>query len=447
MDEFEIEKYHHYDNSNEQDTDNNQTKKQNITETENIEKSSATEGDNPANEPLFEKKDLHAPAPAEYEDVYSGIEREDDLFEEIFPIDGNKESDTFVVSETRNDDFQIENEDNDEKKKKRRKKAITITAIAIVAIIALVVGGFFVLKSNIIGRINIDNNPNDNVFVNPNDMVSIPDVYNILLIGADDLEEKDGDFSRSDSMILLSLDSINKKIKLTSFMRDMYVTIPGNPNKNRINEAYKTGGPQLAMDTIEYLFGVNIDEYVMVTFTTFVDAIEKLGGINVDVTESEARYIQKIAPHIKSGSDIALNGDEALLYARIRKLDNGDFTRTERQRKVIEALIEKAKATNPITVLNMAFQIADDITTSINAKEISKLASSATAYSSYEVEQFRIPADGTFKDASVTINNHSADILDIDVAKNKAKLFEFIYPQEAAKTTTSDDTTDSSENQ
>lgn len=445
MDEFDIEKYHHYNNPDKQDEVDINNKNKN--ETENIENNNPTETADSSDAPLFKKEDLHSPSPTEYEDIYSGIEERDDLFEEKFQIDGNKESDNFVVSEVNNSDFHIENDVNDDEKKKRKrnKKALVITAIAIVTVVALLVGAFFILKNDLIGRIKIDNNSGDNVFVNQDDMVSIPDVYNVLLIGADDLEETDGEFSRSDTMILLSLDSINKKIKLTSFMRDLYVAIPGMANKNRINEAYNTGGQQLAMDTIEYLFGINIDAYVMVTFTTFVDAIEKLGGINVDITESEAKYIQKIAPHIKSGSNIELNGDEALLYARMRKLDNGDFTRTERQRKVIEALIEKAKSTNPITVLNMTFQVADDITTSISSKEISKLASSATTYASYEIEQFRIPADGTFEEKTVKISNYSAQILDPDIAKNKAKLFEFIYPQEAANTTTSDDLTSTSE--
>lgn len=435
MEDFNIDKYHHSDAS---DEENLSTRNSTENETENIENIDISSGNDAIeSKDVFDSEAGKSPVPSEYEDLYSGIEENRSLGNNDFVIDESKENDIYVVPQISLNDFSIDGEDKKGKGKrgKRGKKAITITVVAIVAVMAVVVVGIFCAGKALINRIEIDKTPNSNVYVNDNDMVSFPDVYNVLLIGADDLEETDGEYSRSDTMILLSLDSINKKIKLTSFMRDCYVTIPGKAEKNKLNSAYQDGGQQLAMDTLEYNFGVNIDAYIMVNFTTFVETIEKLGGINVDITEKEAKYIQKIAPHLKAGSSIQLNGDEALLYSRIRHLDS-DFNRTARQRKIVEAILDKAKMTNPITILNMTFQVADDIKTSISQKEISKLASSASTYSSYEVEQFRIPADETFKEASVIINKIPSSILDIDVAKNKAKLFEFIYPQEASKTTT-----------
>ena len=123
-------------------------------------------------------------------------------------------------------------------------------------------------------------------------------VMNILLLGVDDYQAND--VGRSDSMLLVSIDKRHQKIKVTSFMRDMYLSIPGYAN-NRINVAYSLGGAPLLVKTIEKNFGVDIDKYVIIDFEAFPSIIEALGGIEVTLSEGEADEINR-----KSGEDPSL---------------------------------------------------------------------------------------------------------------------------------------------
>lgn len=153
-------------------------------------------------------------------------------------------------------------------------------------------------------------------------------------------------------MILVSVDYKHAKIKLTSFLRDSWVEIPSKGKKAKLNAACAYGGPQLLVDTIEYNFHIDIDHYVMVNFEMFTQIIDNLGGVEVEVTEKEAKFIRNTTRHkdMESGDSVLLDGAKALVYCRIRKLDS-DYMRTLRQRKVITALINKATETDIQTLL------------------------------------------------------------------------------------------------
>ena len=175
-------------------------------------------------------------------------------------------------------------------------------------------------------------------------------IMNVLLIGMDDAN---GDvYGRSDSMILVSIDTINKQIHMVSFWRDSYGMIvheKGKPDQyvtfEKINGANVYGGPDCVVDTIEHLYKIRIDGWVMTDFSKFKNLIDAMGGINVDVTQKESEYLARTtrAVRIGYGKDIHLNGTDALAYSRIRHLDS-DIMRAERQRKVIKAIIDKAGA-------------------------------------------------------------------------------------------------------
>lgn len=164
------------------------------------------------------------------------------------------------------------------------------------------------------------------------------ETLNILLIGRDSLEP--GESARSDTMILCSFHPDSGKLTLTSFLRDLYVTIPGH-GKNRLNAAYAFGGSKLLKRTLEHNYDIAVDGCVEVDFSCFPEIIDLLGGVRIDLREDEARFISR-----QTGTDLSqgpqkLSGSQALVYARIRKLDaDGDFGRTLRQRKVIIALLD-----------------------------------------------------------------------------------------------------------
>ena len=246
-------------------------------------------------------------------------------------------------------------------------------------------------------------------------------VENILLIGVDD--RKGGDVSRSDTMILVSIDKKHGQIKMTSFMRDTYVTIPGH-GEDKMNAACVYGGPQLVMETIEYNFGIDVDSYVLVDFNAFKDVIDSLGGVTVAVEQREAEYINRTSKQkIEYGDAVTLNGEEALVYVRIRYLDS-DFNRTQRQRKVISAILSQVKKSNPLELIDTAKTVLSYVETDMSPVKLSLLAEGAVLmYMRYDIVQARVPFDNKY--VSSTING--ASVLTIDKAETSELIQDFIY--------------------
>ena len=195
-------------------------------------------------------------------------------------------------------------------------------------------------------------------------------IVNIMLIGQD---RRPGESrARSDSMILVTFNKTRKTITMTSFMRDLYVEIPGGYKANRINTSYSLGGMELLDQTLYENFGVVVDANVEVDFDQFQHLINLLGGVRIELTESEARYINN-----KMGSDQVspgvqiLNGQQALWYARNRTSGStSDFGRTNRQRTVLNALIQAYKDKTPAEMLALLDDILPLVTTDLNQNEI-----------------------------------------------------------------------------
>ncbi len=181
---------------------------------------------------------------------------------------------------------------------------------------------------------------------NGGDLYSSKNVINLLLLGLDseDALENGG---RSDSMILVSLNKKTKQINMISFFRDAwcYTNAGGYDTFNKMNASYYYGGPSGVIDTIEKNYKIDIDYYVAVDFSSFVDIIDALGGLTVDVQQYEAEYINATTRYnISYGEQITLSGGEALVFARIRGSDSdSDVSRTRRQRQVITSLINSVK--------------------------------------------------------------------------------------------------------
>lgn len=259
------------------------------------------------------------------------------------------------------------------------------------------------------------------------------DVFNILLIGCD--TRKKGGVGRSDTMILVSLNDKTKKINMTSFMRDIYVSIPGKGN-NRLNAAYAFGGGSLLLDTIENNFAVDVDKYVAVDFYAFVDIVDSIGGIDIYISEAEIPVLNQYIQNINklNGIDVNtylvttagnqhLNGTQALAYARIRYVGNGDFERTQRQRTVITKVFEKVKTLNLLELNDLLNIFLPMIKTNLTEGEILSLMMNALSYLQYDLESYRIPVDGSYE--NMRINGMA--VLGIDLKKNQEALQEFIY--------------------
>lgn len=237
------------------------------------------------------------------------------------------------------------------------------------------------------------------------DLEQSDDIINILLIGQDRRSHEGR--SRSDTIILVTVNKPAGTLTLTSFMRDMYVPIPGRDD-NRINVPYAVGGMNLLDATLKRNFGVNVDANVVVDFYGFIDMVDLMGGIEIELTEKEADYMNRnFSWDVDDGLDDEwnltagvqqLNGSQALSYARMRKVGNSDYERTERQRRVIAKLIEKAKSLS-VAELNLMMQHALPlITTDMDDAQILSYAMDLfPRLKDLEVQTLRIPVDGGYK--------------------------------------------------
>jgi polyisoprenyl-teichoic acid--peptidoglycan teichoic acid transferase len=259
------------------------------------------------------------------------------------------------------------------------------------------------------------------------DLKSDPNIKNILLIGSD---TRGGEkYGRSDSMMLLSINSKTNQIKLVSFLRDMYVKINGMRD-TRINASYAYGGPKLLIDTIQNNFRVKIDNYVTIDFQSFAKAVDILGGVSINLTKAEADELNKNAwmyfvagsPQKVSAGVNHLNGNGALAYARIRYIDS-DFGRTGRQRKIISTIMSSMKHSNPAQLMGIADSVLPLVKTDLDDSQIVALATQASAILNNDTQQLAIPVKGAYKSEKI----RGMDVLVPDIEKNKAALWKFLY--------------------
>lgn len=310
------------------------------------------------------------------------------------------------------------------KKKKKKKhrlfKALILTPIVTLLTVVIVAVGLVYAVMSKVDYQQVDLEKNQ--YIDQSGLNGSSSVTNILFVGIDDDE---GGNSRSDSMMLISIDKKHKKIKLTSFLRDSWVDLPMKGKKAKLNAAYAANGIQGAVDTIEYNFLIDIDHYVMVDFEMFTKIIDAVGGVEVEVTEKEAKFIRNTTRYknMQSGENVRLSGAEALVYCRIRKLDT-DYMRTYRQRKVISALMEQAKQADIKKLIDAMFEVFPLIQTDLNKRELISVGlKGGYGLLKYEVEQTRVPIQEHMTED--TINGQWVEVLDIE--KVREYLYDFIY--------------------
>ena len=223
--------------------------------------------------------------------------------------------------------------------------------------------------------------------------------FHILLIGQDERPGEPG--KRSDSLILCSFLPGKKRMILTSFLRDLYVKIPGY-GYERLNAAYAIGGKELLDRTLEENFGIHIDGNMEVDFDQFSRIIDDLGGVSLELRADEAREISRLTEPIGEGMQ-HLNGDQALVYARIRKLDaDSDFSRTLRQRKLLTAVTEQYRNLNFASFLKLSKTILPAVTTDMSGFEILTYGKwILPMLQDMEIESLQIPQEGMARDETV----------------------------------------------
>ncbi len=264
-----------------------------------------------------------------------------------------------------------------------------------------------------------------NTYISDSELKSDSSVINILMMSVDN--ENTNDNTRSDSMILLSIDTKHNKLKVISFLRDMYVTVPGHGETKLTHAcAYSDGGPQLTRDTIELNFGVKIDAYAKIGYDVFRTVIDDVGGITIpEIDETESKALKREGVEVEPGTNIHLNGWCALIYCRIRK-GQTDFERTERQRRTIGLVLEQMKKMSPKDLIKLVKDVADKIECSIPKNELLSIGLKALPCLTNDLEQTHIPTDGAWEYGT----RDGMSVVLVNLEKNKEYLAEFIYEKD-----------------
>ena len=249
---------------------------------------------------------------------------------------------------------------------------------------------------------------------------------NILLMGVDNAGA-DRINGRTDAMMILSVNTVTGESKLASIVRDLYVELPETTpvRKNRINTAYVFGGPKYAMKTVNATLGLNITRYCTVNFRGFEKIVDKLGGVDIEITAGEANQITKTSKQFVRGDQVAhLNGKQALAYARIRKLDN-NFGRNERQRKFLIAMLQKVLSENDVSqIFSLAEEVLKNMETNLSAADLINLIFDVLPNIT-DMDTYSCPRDGEY--TYFTTESGAAVVLANDMNEVAASLKAFIY--------------------
>ncbi len=355
----------------------------------------------------------------------------------------------YQVIDPENDDYKLTSkdilEDANRKKKKRKGKRALKMLVALLLVFAILIGGGAIFVNSYLSKMNygdskgevnpeLDNeedlvfeeqaSADEDIRANLDDNVLWYDdrILNVLLVGVDYGDEEQVMFEgaylpRSDSMILLSINTINNVINMVSLSRAVYVAIPGHGNK-RLNTAHAYGGANLLVETIEQNYKIRIDKYVTVDISGFEQIIDILDGVSINMTAQEA----KIILGKESAGTYNLSGKKAVAYARLRSIDS-DRKRTGRQRAVLNAIAAKLRGASIPTLLDLLDDVLPLVTTSFTKAELLAQATNAPKYLSMSVKEDIIPHNAT----SLTMRD-GKEVLILNWAQTNKYTHDLLYP-------------------
>lgn len=311
------------------------------------------------------------------------------------------------------------------KKRKKRRILFAIEALFLIIVIPLL---FFYYKIGQIPTYDMSG-----VVLEQNEYYdrNISEYTNIALFGVDSRANELTEKTRTDCIIIASINNTTKEVKLSSIYRDTFVYIKDH-GYTKLNHAYAYGGPALAISTLNKNLDLSITDFATINFSALSNVIDALGGIEIEITEDELKYVNAYAKDVAkiNGTTVekipsaglqTLNGTQATGYCRVRYTSGGDFTRAQRQRTVIEQIVKKAKSSNPVKLYNIMNEILPQIYTSLDTNEILKLASGVLSYKI--TDNFGFP----FEKETPTINGASvvtANTLSSNVTLLHEKLFQ-----------------------
>lgn len=330
------------------------------------------------------------------------------------------------------------------KKKAARRRRRTILFVAEIIVLAVMLGFLYtVLKTEKVDKIKIDE---ESIVMDMNENVETNEVMkgyrNIALFGVDSREGSLGKGTRSDTIIIASINQDTGDVKLLSVFRDTYLNL-GNDSYNKCNAAYAKGGPEQAITMLNRNLDMNITDYITVGFDGLIEVIDALGGVEINVTEAEISHLNNYQISMvgkttdgknftaTAGKDYTpvtsaglqnLNGLQATAYCRIRYIGN-DFQRAQRQRDVITAISEKAKKANISKLNDVVNGVMDNVSTSLDVSEILGVLKDIGNYSivandGFPFEQYRTTG---------TVGSKGSCVIPQDLKKNVEELHAFLF--------------------
>ena len=227
-------------------------------------------------------------------------------------------------------------------------------------------------------------------------------------------------------MMLCTLDMDGRRVSITSLARDLKIELPGkNKREDKLNTVTHYQDEAALVSVVEELVGLPIEGYISVNFSSVVEIIDALGGVTVNLTSQEASYLKRVEgeyyQHPLHEGDCFLNGAQALAYMRCRQLDN-DFGRTDRQAKVLSALLNGAKEIDLSLALSVADTLSHVYVTNLTPVQVADAVRNVLHLRGGEFRKFTIPAEGTFKYGEV----RGSSVLVANMEKNRELLYEFL---------------------
>lgn len=226
-------------------------------------------------------------------------------------------------------------------------------------------------------------------------------VTNILLVGTDGRTVAER--GRSDSMILVSINRDTHQIVMTSFLRDIYLHIPGLALDNRINAAYSSGGITMLLDTIEQNFKIHIDKYVRINFFGFEKVVDRLGGLDIKLSQAEINFVGM--KDVATPGIVHMNGAQVLRFCRCRYVNRdgfgSDFARAYRQREVMSLIAQKLKGSSFSTLDDLLNEFLPQVVTNLSQGEIMDFLFNFNKYMEYDIKSYQLPVMGYWKYATI----------------------------------------------
>lgn len=277
-------------------------------------------------------------------------------------------------------------EENNMRKKKKMNKGLKIFLIILLVLVIFILGlgvAGYTFVNGKIGKMQKENIDTTAVGISEETKQELKGYRNIALLGIDSRADDYGLGNRSDCMMIASINQETNEIKLISVYRDTYVYVMENGTKrlDKITHAYSYGGAQNTLKSLNEAMDLNITEFVTVNFDAVIAAVDSLGGVYIDIDESEIKYVNDYidatsessgvkSSHITHSGRQKLDGVQAVSYTRVRYTAGGDYKRTERMRTVVEAMLSKAKTLNVGQLNSFADTILPKIRTNISTSEI-----------------------------------------------------------------------------